>query len=255
MLLGGRDLPASVPSLIIAVCWWMFTVGILISYASCLTGYLLSSSTTKATIPFKGFDELAAQSDTQYGGWFGMILNLNDNVQLTMNRHINSRYTHYSNLTEAIRRTLDTDNEFAAIVNGFHGDKIVNENCDLMLLREQLFEINYGIACAMDVAGEALCSNISMSIRTLREDGTLYAIMTKWWKISNKCDKVSENDFITAGRSSSAQFRALECSDLSIAFIVLLVGAVTSGMVILVEGKSMEEKPVDKVQVFQNTNS
>lgn len=251
VFLGGRDLPASVPSRIITVCWWMFTVVILFAYVSCLTGYLLSTSSSKATIPFKSFAELAAQSDTQYGGWFGMILNPNDNVQRTMNRHINSRYSHYSNLKEAISRILDQDNEFAAIVNGFQGDRIVNENCDLMLLREQLFEINYGIACALDITGEELCSNISMSLRRLREDGTLYAIMTKWWKISSKCDSVSENDFITAGRSSSAQFRALDFCDVSIAFIVLLLGSVASVLSLIVEAKYLGKTPVDEVYVFQ----
>lgn len=226
LLRSQRDTRTGFPMCIISLSWWCFVVVTLIAYTASLTAYLLSNSNTKPIIPFKTFEEMTKQSDVRYGGWYEMSLNENDHVQGAMKRHISSEHTQYSNIGEAIERVLDKENEFAAVVDGLNGQKAVNENCELMLLREQLFEIRYGIACSHDVAGEALCLDISVAITALREDGTLYRIMTKWWENSGRCDKAFENDFITSSRAGITYFRSLEVKDLFVAYAVLLSGIV-----------------------------
>lgn len=219
----------------------------LISYTASLTGYLLSTSSSKLAVPFKTFEEMSGQSDINYGGWFGMALNVDDNVQRAMNRHINSKHTQYSNMEDAVQRVLDKNNEFAAVVDGFSGKEAVNENCELMLLQEQLFEIDFGMACARNLAGEALCLKISTAITALSEDGILFKIMNKWLEKSRKCERMSENDFITSSRDGTFRFQPLDIKDMFVAYVILLIGITLSVTIMVVDRTCRRKKTCDKV--------
>jgi hypothetical protein len=195
---------------------------------------------------------MSKQADVQYGGWYEMPLNLNDNVQILMNRHIRSRYTYYSNIEEAVERVMDIDKPFAAVVEGYEGQKVVNQNCELMLLQEKLFEIDYGLACRRDNQGQQLCSDISEAITNLTETGKLFAIMDKWWRSSNTCVKVSEDSFITGhlGGIIFGNFKPIDVSDMLLAFVLQLIGIVISISATVVEQKCWRTDQCHKVIDF-----
>ena len=138
-------------------------------------------------------------------------------------RFISSRYTHYQDLNEAVARIRKSNGQFAAIVEGKDAEYVVRRNCDLLLLREKLFTMGYGIACPKGVTGERLCANISTSILSLYEDGTIHMIYQKWWE-SNLCTETAEDAYVSGAYKSHIPFRVLAVSDLAFAFLMLLVG-------------------------------
>ena len=91
---GYREAPKCISGRVLASFWWMFVAVILFSYSSNLTALFLATGSSKPTIPFKTFSEMAHQSDVVYGGWFGLILNPNDQLQRTMER--SGYYSHQS---------------------------------------------------------------------------------------------------------------------------------------------------------------
>ena len=137
---------------------------------------------------------------------------------------MSSRYTYYQNLDEAVARIRKSDGNFAAIVEGKDAEYIVRKNCDLLLLREKLFSLGYGIACAPDFDGERLCANISASILSLYEDGTIQMLYQKWWESERICPETAEDTYVSAAYKAYIPFRGLAISDLAFAFLVLLAG-------------------------------
>ena len=86
---GYHEAPKCVSGRVLACFWWSFVITTLFSYSSNLTALFITASSVglhEPVLPFKTFSEMAQQSDVVYGGWFGLILNPNDQLQRTMDR-------------------------------------------------------------------------------------------------------------------------------------------------------------------------
>ena len=128
-----------------------------------------------------------------------------------------------------------SDGQFAAIVEGKDAEYIVHNNCDLILLREELFTLQYGIACRLDEVGTRLCADLSSAIMSLHDDGTILRLEQKWWEEGRTCPETAEDEYFSAANKAFIPFRSLTISDVSLAFLLLVVGVVMSLVALLVE--------------------
>lgn len=235
---GYHEAPKCVSGRVLACFWWSFVITMLFSYSSNLTALFITASSVglhEPVLPFKTFSEMAQQSDVVYGGWFGLILNPNDQLQRTMDRFMGSRYTHYQDLNEAVARIRKSEGRFAAIVEGKDAEYVVRRNCDLILLREKLFDLQYGIACRPGHEGERLCANISAAVMSLYEDGTIHSLQQNWWETDRTCPETAEDDYVSGTNRAFVPFRALTVSDVSFGFLLLLIGIIISLVTLVVE--------------------
>lgn len=205
--------------------WRAFLVITALSYVANLTSYMFSeNSRIPGELPFKTFADLTSQSHVSYGGWLGMQLNTHDPLQRKMLKYMNSQYSFYTDLSAAVEDIASKNGMYVAIVDGQAGEHLVNSDCRFLLLKDELYMIEYSIACSKTERGKMVCDAMSGAIMQLHDEGILMELKRKWWSQQTSCNHVSEDDYEMSHGAHMVKFVPLHIADVAVACILLSAG-------------------------------
>ncbi|WAQ97786.1 GLRK-like protein [Mya arenaria] len=209
----------------------LFVFGILMAfvYVACIAGKFMELKREQEdSVPFKTFHEMVTQSEIHYGAWFGIQLNFADDDQRKIFTYLNTRYSYYMNINEAVEKVKAKNGRYAAIVDSLEAEYLIlNGECDVLLLRDILFPLGYAFTCSSSQQGVDLCENLSMAILLLHETGDIALLQRKWWPYESKCEELSEEDFVTK-KISNPNVEPLNIADAFVAYVILCFGLVIS---------------------------
>jgi len=165
------------------------------------------------------------QADVQFAGWYGVRLNPADEVQHKVLKFLSNHFSYYFDIGEAFDRVRQNGGRFVAIVDGLDAEYLVSkQGCDLLLLRDELFPIEYKFICHPNPMGSSLCEKLSQGITSLQENGVIYSLKKHWWSPSSVCEPNSEDNYITIKTQPHTDFVPYGPTDVFLPFVILIFG-------------------------------
>lgn len=240
---GFKEAPRSPGGRFLTSMWMSFVLFMITAYIANLASFLIARTPDKPILPFKTFHQMELQSDVAYGtkSWDNFLQRSNDPV---LNRlHFISR-SDPDNLfetdEEGFERVKSYQGKFAAIMEGHVADYFAGRDCSVMVVGERVDPTEQAIGCS----DETLCSELSSSMNKV----PLKDLRQKWWP--NNCNSEPLSEFLNKPEVTLlTPARPLNTIDLSIAFILLLLGIIVGVIMLLVEvylarKKAKKEGPI-----------
>ncbi|XP_067682011.1 glutamate receptor-like isoform X1 [Haliotis asinina] len=227
---GGEHLPDSQAGRTVVSCWWLFSIVMAATYSGNLIAFL---TVNKDKLPFETVSELVQQTDyiwgTAGGGtyWETMF----EVAQKT-------NTSEYIQAWEGIKRFNATDpsvlsrdpkdhyNKVKAGSYGYIADRSMMErwmaeSCDLQMIKENFFPLQYAIALPNNSAYVSIFSEEMMRIY---ESGLLQIWKKRWW---------AKNSFCKGSLTTEA--KPIILIDVQSAFYLIGIGVVIAAIALACE--------------------
>lgn len=169
------------------------------------------------------------QSEVSYGtnSWDTFLQHSKDPV---LNRLYYISRSDPENLFETneqgYQRVKASEGSFAAIMEGHVAEYFAGRDCSVMAIGEKIELTEQAIGCN----NASMCNKLSNSISKLR----LKDLQQKWWP--NKCNTGPLSDYLNKPEVTLLPpAQPLNTIDLSIAFILLLLGIIVGVIMLLIE--------------------
>ncbi|XP_022085680.1 glutamate receptor ionotropic, kainate 2-like isoform X2 [Acanthaster planci] len=228
---GGDTSPLSISGRVLSAFWWFFALIITATYTANLAAFL---TVTRMENPINSLEDLATQKTVVYG----TILNssLHDFFEKRKNQGIYEKMWNFMSTSkidpwvpnaEAGYKRVQTE-DYAFFWDAPILDYIKQEECDVMTVGKPFNLKGYGIATPRGVPWR---DEISMVILKMQERGELEELRKKWFDRESSC--LDETDSMnTKHRAARAD---INLDQIAGAFYVLIIGAVLSFVVVIVE--------------------
>ncbi|KAL3848028.1 hypothetical protein ACJMK2_018911 [Sinanodonta woodiana] len=242
---GFRVAPRSASGRIIACFWWMFTMFFLMVYGANLTAFFLTKEPLFQSLPFATFDELARQTDVQYGflkygatrAYFEKSkLPIDQNIWNNIKKNIDNLPNSYS---EAIGRVRNSDGKYAFIIEGSAAQyAAAQQPCDLMVVGEARSDRVYGFACRKSLD---FCRQLDMAILHMKENQDLEMLRKKWFE--RDCFSDIQHEYMYKGipfldkgeAPNMAQMKGVTLKRFGGPLLILLIGIILSCLILVCE--------------------
>ncbi|XP_062131998.1 glutamate receptor 1 [Drosophila sulfurigaster albostrigata] len=186
----GCDLtPPSIAGRIAAAVWWFFTIILISSYTANLAAFL---TVERMVAPIKSPDDLARQSDVQYGtllhgstwDFFQRSkIDLHNKMWEYMNANV--RYS-VRNYDEGIRRVRTSKGKYALLVESPKNEYVnARAPCDTMKVGRNIDTKGFGVATPI---GSPLRNRLNLAVLAFKENGELLRLRNKWWFDKSECN-------------------------------------------------------------------
>ena len=213
-----------------ASMWMSFVLFMITAYIANLASFLIARTPDKAILPFKTFHQMEMQSEVAYGtkSWDTFLQRSKDPV---LNRlDLISRSDPDNNLfetdQEGYERVRDYQGSFAAIMESHVAEYYAGRDCSVMVVGEKAEPTEQAIACS----NASLCAELSTSMNNV----PLKELRQKWWP--NSCGTTLLSEFLNKPEVTLlTPARPLNTIDLSIAFILLLLGIIVGVLMMVIE--------------------
>uniref|UniRef100_A0A6P7GIM5 Glutamate receptor ionotropic, kainate 3-like isoform X2 n=1 Tax=Diabrotica virgifera virgifera TaxID=50390 RepID=A0A6P7GIM5_DIAVI len=206
--------------------WFFFVLTMVSSYTANLAAFL---TVTTLVTPFNNIDELAQQTEIQFGAKKGGA---------TANYFRDSNLTKYKKIWSYMARNSElmmTDNDdavkkvesenYAFLMESTTIEYVIERHCTLARVGPPLDDKGYGIAMKRQ---SPYRNDISTAILQLKERGVLTGLKIKWWKEKRgggKCTSKEENSEATP----------LDLQNVGGVFLVLFVGSIMATIGSMIE--------------------
>ncbi|KAK3604117.1 hypothetical protein CHS0354_025820 [Potamilus streckersoni] len=242
---GFRVAPRSVSGRIISCFWWMFTLFFLMVYGANLTAFFLTKEPLFQSLPFATFDELAKQTDVQYGflrngatrAYFeNSNLATDKNIYNNVKNNIDKLPTIYA---EAIGRVRNGDEKYAFILKGSAAQyAAAQQPCDLMVVGEARSDRVYGFACRRNLD---FCRQLDIAILHMKEKQELETLRKKWFE--RDCFSDLQHEYMYKGipyldkgeAPNMAQMKGVTLKRFGGPMLILLIGTFLSSLALVGE--------------------
>ena len=212
----------------IAGLWWLYVLAMVFLYLTNLNFFVTSD---KRLAFIRDINDLNAQKTVK----FGTILDSNTNHYLEIYQKalwdkMNNDHAdvHVNNLTEGVRRVLNSNGFYALLDESPVLDWVAKQKpCRFKVVGEYLARTQYAFAVAK---GSPLAEHISAAIETIRDNGVMEDLEKDWWHTddhTNYCQNLTEYE-----RSGAYSYGV---NDLSGVYYMLCIGMLGSVLVFLVE--------------------
>lgn len=240
---GFKEVPRSPGGRFLTSMWMSFVLFMITAYIANLGSFIITSAPRKPVLPFKTFHQMELQSEVAYG------TKSSDNfLKLSKDPVLNRLYyisrSEPDNLfetdDEGYQKVKASEGSFAAIMEDYVAERFAGRDCSVMVVGEKVQPTDQAIACN----NVSLCEELSNSISTL----PLKEFRQKWWP--NGCNVGSLSEYLNKPEVTLlTPARPLNTIDLSIAFILLLLGIIVGVLMLLIEvyranKKSKGEEPI-----------
>ncbi|XP_077981647.1 glutamate receptor 2-like [Glandiceps talaboti] len=138
---------------------------------------------------------------------------------------------------EGVEKVLESNGKYAFIGEGTTLQHIANKDCDLYVMPGTINLKSFGLAFPKN---DSRTDSFSRALLELREDGTLDMLYEKWWRGSGLCRDASIFDSDVGQSTQYAS--AISLTNLSGAFIILLIGIILSIPLLLCEWVVYKQK-------------
>nr|XP_022299225.1 probable glutamate receptor [Crassostrea virginica] len=241
---GFKEAPRSPGGRFLASMWMSFVLFMITAYIANLASFIIARTPDKAILPFKTFHQMEMQSEVAYGtkSWDTFLQRSKDPV---LNRlDLISRSDPDNNLfetdQEGYERVRDYQGSFAAIMESHVAEYYAGRDCSVMVVGEKAEPTEQAIACS----NASLCAELSTSMNNV----PLKELRQKWWP--NSCGTTLLSEFLNKPEVTLlTPARPLNTIDLSIAFILLLLGIIVGVLMMVIEvyiarKKAQKEGPI-----------
>ncbi|XP_067873279.1 glutamate receptor U1-like [Heterodontus francisci] len=231
-LQGVEPHPRALSTRIIGTVWWLFVIVFLVVY---MTSFAASMNSEAQRPAIKSFDDLAKQSEIDYGTVYGgstfaffknSKIPTYSKIYETMNSQSDSVLVH--TMEEGVQRVLSYN--YALIGESSMIDLAIAEHCNLMRVSDFAAVRGYGIATRL---GDPLRDNLTLAILELEESGNLQQLKVKWWKSS-----CSDED--------AAEWSPLKLNQIGGTFLFLAIGLSLALVIACIELAVKSRKKADQ---------
>ncbi|XP_041354577.1 glutamate receptor ionotropic, kainate 2-like [Gigantopelta aegis] len=205
---------------------WFFSTIIIAAYSGSLVAFL---TVKKTSPPFKTLAEVAKQDTYEWG-------TIGGSMWVTL--FTRSNLTVYKDIWNGVQRFASTDQNVLSSLDGVHKAKVENgnyifffdgdiiqlwseANCDLVMLEETFYQIQYAVGLPNMSPYKKLFSDTMLAIE---QSGLLDIWKKRWWPKGNMC--VGEQELVA---------RVIDIVDMQSAFYVLCIGLFVGTVILTVE--------------------
>uniref|UniRef100_UPI00398E7E5A glutamate receptor U1-like isoform X1 n=2 Tax=Pristiophorus japonicus TaxID=55135 RepID=UPI00398E7E5A len=231
-LQGVEPHPRALSTRVIGTIWWLFVIVFLVAYTTSFAASL-NAETQRPVI--KSFDDLAKQSEIEYGTVYGgsTFAFFKDSKILTYSKIYETMSSKGDSVlarttNEGVQRVLSSN--YAFIGESSMLDLAVTEYCSLMTIPDLAAVRGYGIATRL---GDPLRDNLTLIILELEESGQLHQLKAKWWRSS-----CSDED--------SAGWNPLKVNQIGGTFLFLAIGLSLALVIACIELAVKSRKKADQ---------
>ncbi|XP_046342594.1 glutamate receptor 4-like isoform X1 [Haliotis rufescens] len=222
---GGEHLPDSQAGRTVVSCWWLFSIVMAATYSGNLIAFL---TVNKDKLPFDTISELVEQTDyiwgTAGGGtyWETMfeVPQKTNKAEFRLAWEGIKRF----NATDPSVLSLNPLDHYNKVKEGSYGyiadrsmmERWMAESCDLQMIKENFFPLQYAIALPNNSAYVSIFSEEMMRIY---ESGLLQIWKKRWW---------SKNSFCKGSLTTEA--KPIILIDVQSAFYLIGIGVVIAAI-------------------------
>ncbi|XP_038053842.1 glutamate receptor ionotropic, kainate 2-like isoform X2 [Patiria miniata] len=226
---GGDTSPLSISGRVLSAFWWFFALIITATYTANLAAFL---TVTRMENPINSLEDLAMQKSVVYG----TIVNSSLHRFFEKRKHqgIYERMWNFMSTSkinpwvpnaEAGYKRVQTE-DYAFFWDAPILDYIKQKECNVMTVGKPFNLKGYGIATPRGLPWR---DEISMVILRLQEKGILEELRKKWFDRESSC---AEDTVIMSSNRGAAD---INLDQIAGAFYVLIIGAVLSFVVVIIE--------------------
>ncbi|XP_046353289.2 glutamate receptor 2-like isoform X1 [Haliotis rufescens] len=233
---GYRESPRSMSGRILAVFWFIFVLIAIVAYIANMTAFLLVRQEKLPSMPFRDVNDLLADGEvnvgvTRGGNSFRTLRTSPVQLYQRLADYIDSRQTFVDSTEEGVRRVRSSAGEYAMFMESATASFFATYNCDVMVYGANHFPTGLGLATRK---GSRLGQQVNQALLELRESGELTALHRKWWD-TRRCGDPDANAQFKKQRDAPLTVFKLFPRDLSVAFLLLLVGAILAVIFLIVD--------------------